>query len=149
VHLGAGRSIGDVLMQSAFSGANGWADASAGVSVTERFGLSAGYGTDLGSVDSTIGHSRSITGGIAYVIHGANTFNLNASRGVSGVAPRWSIAIGMGTAFPYLTHVGAGSPVQGLQSTFGGGSHGLPGGTGTGTGTGGSSGGRGRGRGAL
>lgn len=153
VHLGAGRSLGDVAMSSAFSAGTGWADASAGVSVTDRFGLSGGYGTDLGAVDSTVGHSRSINGGVSYVVHGPTTFNLNASHGVSGLAPKWSIALGLGTAFPYLNHLGAGSPIQSLQSTFGGGTHGLGGGTtgtGTGSGTGGgSTNGRGRGRGAI
>jgi hypothetical protein len=146
VHLGAGRSLTDVAMQSAFSGGTGWGDASAGVSVTERLGLSAGYSTDFGAVDSTAGHSRSINGGLSFVVRGPTTFNVNASRGVSGLAPKWSLAIGFGTAFPYLNHLGAG-PLGSLSDTFGGGTHGLDGGgTGAGTGTGGSSNGRGRGR---
>src|SRR5215208_1225153 len=146
VHLGAGRSLTDVAMQSAFSSGTGWGDASAGVSVTDRLGVSGGYSTDLGGVDTTFGHSRSINGGLSYVVHGPTTFNVNASHGVSGLAPRWSLAIGLGTAFPYLSHLGAGSPLGALGDTFGGGTHGLGGGTATGTGTGGSSSGRGRGR---
>lgn len=147
VHLGAGRSLTDVAMQSAFSNGDGWGDASAGVSVTDRLEVSGGYSTDIGAVDSAVGHSRSINGGVSYVVRGPTTLNLNASRGISGVAPRWSLAIGFGTAFPYLSHLGAGSPLGGVSDTFGGGTHGLGGGgTGTGTGTGGSSSGRGRGR---
>ncbi|MFL5617011.1 MAG: hypothetical protein ACJ79A_01295 [Gemmatimonadaceae bacterium] len=151
VHLGAGRSLSDVAMQSAFSSGDGWGDASAGVSVTERLDVSGGYSTDIGAVDSTVGHSRSINGGVSYAMRGPTTFNLNASRGVSGLAPKWSLAIGFGTAFPYLSHLGAGSPLGALSDTFGGGTHGLGGstGTGTGTGTGGSSNGKGRGRNAL
>ena len=148
VHLGAGRSLTDVAMQSAFSSGTGWGDASAGVSLTDRIGVSGGYSTDLGGVDSTIGHSRSINGGLSYVVRGTATLNLNASHGVSGLAPRWSLAIGLGTAFPYLSHLGAGSPLGALGDTFGGGTHGLDGGT-TGAGTGGSSSGRGRGRSKL
>jgi hypothetical protein len=150
VHLGAGRSLTDVAMQSAFTSGNGWGDASAGVSVTDRFGVSGGYSSDIGTVDSTVGHSRSINGGFSYAVRGPTTINLNASHGVSGLAPKWSLAIGFGTAFPYLNHLGAGSPLGALSDTFGGGTHGLDGGTtgtGTGTGTGsGSSNGRGRGR---
>jgi len=147
VHLGAGRSLTDVVMQSAFSSANGWGDASAGYSVSDRFGVSGGLSTDLGAVDSTIGHSRSINGGFSFVVKGASTLNVNASRGLSGLAPKWSLAIGLGTAFPYLSHVGAGSPIDQLRDTFGGGTHGLDGTPAGGTGgTGGTSTGRGRGR---
>jgi hypothetical protein len=149
VHLGAGRSLTDVDMQSAFASGSGWGDASAGVSLTERFSVSGGYSTDFGGVDSTVGHSRSIDGGLAFVVKGPTTLNLNASHGVSGVAPRWSFAIGLGTAFPYLNHVGAGSPVDALRGTFGGGTHGLGNGnSGTSPGNSGNagSGGNGRGR---
>jgi len=114
------------------------------VSVTDRFGVSGGFSTDLGGVDSTVGHSRAINGGFSYVVRGPTTINLNASRGVSGIAPRWSLAVGFGTAFPYLSHLGAG-PLGALGDTFGGGTHGLDGGTGSGGG-GGPPSGRGRGR---
>ena len=148
VYLGAGRSLTDVVMQSAFSGSNGWGDASAGYSLTDRFGVSGGMSTDLGAVDSTIGHSRSVNGGFSYLVRGPATLNVNASRGVSGLAPKWSLAIGIGTAFPYLSRVGAGSAIDQLRDTFGGGTHGLDGGTtgGSGTGTGGTSTDRSRGR---
>ena len=146
VHLGAGRSLGDVIMQSAFTSTNGWGDASAGVSITDRFSLNGGYSTDIGAVDSTVGRSRSIDGGFSFVVRGPTTFNLSASRGVSGLAPRWSIALGLGTAFPYLNHLGAGDQ---LRNAFAGGTNGLDNGTGTGTGSGNggtSNPGRGRGR---
>jgi hypothetical protein len=148
VHLGAGKSLTDVAMQSAFASGSGWGDASAGVSVTERFSVSGGYSTDFGAVDSTVGHSTSLDGGFAVVVKGPTTLNVNASHGMSGVAPRWSLAIGLGTAFPYLTHVGAGSPIDALRGTFGGGTHGLgSGSSGTGPGNSGSAGGgNGRGR---
>lgn len=148
VYVGAGRSLTDVPMQSAFSSGSGWGDASAGVSVTDRLGVSGGVSTDIGGVDSTVGHSRSINGGFSYVVRRPATVNVNASRGVSGIAPRWSLAIGFGTAFPYLSRLGAG-PLGALGDTFGGGTHGLPGGTGAGSGGGGASSGRGRGRNTL
>jgi hypothetical protein len=148
VHLGAGKSLTDVAMQSAFSSGSGWGDASAGVSLSERFSVSGGYSTDFGGVDSTVGHSTSIDGGLAVVVKGPTTLNVNASHGMSGLAPRWSFAIGVGTAFPYLNHVGAGSPIDALRGTFGGGTHGLGNGSsGTGPGNSGNpGGGNGRGR---
>jgi hypothetical protein len=147
VHLGAGRSLTDVAMQSAFTSGNGWGDASAGVSLTERVSVSGGYSTDIGGVDSTVGHSTSVNGGMSVVVMGPTTLNVNASHGMSGLAPRWSLAIGLGTAFPYLNHLGAGSPIDQLRQTFGGGTHGLGGGTTTGnSGNGGTGTGKGRGR---
>ena len=142
VYLGAGRSLTDVAMQSAFSSGSGWGDVSAGVSVTDRIGVSGGVSTDIGAVDSTVGHSRALNGGVSYVVRGPTTVNVNASRGVSGLAPSWSLAIGFGTAFPYLSRLGAG-PLGALGDTFGGGTHGLDGGT-AGAG-GGPTSGRGRG----
>ncbi|MDB4882489.1 MAG: hypothetical protein JWL95_1255 [Gemmatimonadetes bacterium] len=146
VHLGAGRSLTDVSMQSAFTSGSGWGDASAGVSVTERVSLNGGYSTDIGAVDSTTGRSTSINGGLSYNVFGPATLNVNASHGLSGLAPRWSFALGFGTAFPYLNHLGAGSPIDQLRETFGGGTHGLGNGNGNGSSGGSTNSGRGNGR---
>ena len=148
VHLGAGRSLTDVSMQSAFTSGSGWGDASAGVSVTDRFALNGGYSTDIGAVDSTTGHSTSLNAGFSFDVKGPTTLNLNASHGLGGLAPRWSFALGLGTAFPYLNHLGAGSPIDQLRETFAGGTHGLGNGNGNGSGTTspGNSGGKGKGR---
>ena len=96
------------------------------------------------SLTGAAGQGLTVTG--AATVTG--TLNVNASHGVSGVAPRWSLAIGLGTAFPYLTHVGAGTPIDALRNTFGGGTHGLGNGTGgTTPGNSGNAGGGGNGRG--
>jgi hypothetical protein len=123
VHLGAGRSLSGVSMQSAFTGANGWGDATAGYSLTERVSLSGGYSSDLGAVDPTIGRSTSVNGGVALTLRGPLTLNVTTSHGLSGAAPSWSLAMGIGTAFPYLRHLD--SPSDLLRNAFGGGSHGL------------------------
>jgi hypothetical protein len=136
VHLGAGRSLTRFSVQSAFSSGTGWGDASAGVNITDRVSMSAGYSSDLGAADSSLGRSTSIEGGASLGVGRAGTVNLTASRGLTGAAPRWSIALGVGTAFPYLNHLGGSSPSAMLQQSFGGGPHGL----GNGNGNGGSSG---------
>lgn len=157
VHLGAGHSLSDFSVQSALTAASGWGDASAGVAVTDRLSLSGGYSSDLGAADSTIGRSTSVNGGLAFAIRGPVTLNVSGSHGLGGAAPAWSFAMGVGTAFPYLSHLGSGSLTGMLQETFGGGTHGLGNGTGAGKGVGngkgssgstthGNSGGRGRGR---
>lgn len=140
MHLGAGRSL-DGGARSAFTSGSGWGDASAGFSATERVSVSGGYSSDLGSVDSTLGRSTSVNAGLALSVHGASTVHLNASHGLGGAAPRWSVSFGFGTAFPYLNHLGGGSSIDQLRQTFGWAPHGL------GTDTSGSTGvGRGRGR---
>ena len=143
VHAGAGRSLTRFSVQSAFSSGSGWGDISAGTSLTKHVEVSAGMSSDLGAVDSTLGRSRSVEGGMSFGIGRAGTLNLSASHGLSGIAPNWSFAMGVGTAFPYLSHVGGGSTNATLQQTFGGGTHGLGKGSGTTTTT---TTGRGRGR---
>jgi hypothetical protein len=131
VHLGAGRSLTRFSVGSAFGGGSGWGDASAGLSLTDRLSASAGYSSDLGAVDSTFGRSASVNGGLAVAVRGATTVHLNASHGISGIAPRWSFGLAFGTAFPYLNHLGAGSSIDQLRQTFGGGTHGLSSGSGS------------------
>jgi hypothetical protein len=124
-HLGAGRSLSGFTTQSAYTGGDGWGDASAGFSVTERWSLSAGFSSDLGSYDATLGRSMSVSGGVDMAVVGATTLHLNASHGLGGAAPTWSLGMAFGTAFPYLSHLGASSSLGQVNQVFGGGTHGL------------------------
>lgn len=134
LYAGAGRSLTRFSTQAAFSSGTGWGDVSLGYAMNDRVSVSGGFSSDIGAVDSTLGRSRSLEGGSSFVIGGGRTLNLNVSHGISGSAPMWSMALGFGTAFPYLNHVGARSADATLTNTFGGGTHGLPkGGTGSGT----------------
>ena len=136
VHGSAGRSLSGFSMQSAYTDASGWADLSGGTNLTEKVSVGAGYSTDIGTVPSTEGRSSSVSGNLAVALYGATTLNMSASHGLSGLAPEWSLALGVGTAFPYLSHLGAGSALDNLRNTFGGGSHGLGGRSGSGSGRG-------------
>jgi hypothetical protein len=124
-HLGAGRSLSGFTTQSAVTAGDGWGDASAGFSVTERWSLSAGFSSDLGSYDPTLGRSMSVSGGVDMAVVGATTLHLNASHGLGGAAPTWSLGMAFGTAFPYLNHLGASSSLGQANQLFGGGTHGL------------------------
>jgi hypothetical protein len=130
-NVGAGKSLSGVSPQSALMTGSGWGDASIGTELTNRLSVSAGYSSDLGTVDSTFGRSRSVEGGIAARLQGHETLHLNLSRGISGASPRWSVGLAFGTAFPYLNHLGAGSSLDQVSQALGGGTHGL--GTGKGT----------------
>ncbi len=137
LYAGAGRSLTRFSTQAAFSSGTGWGDASLGYAMNDRVSVSGGLSSDLGAVDSTLGRSMSLEGGASFVVGGSRTLNLNVSHGMSGSAPNWSFALGFGTAFPYLNHVGARSSDATLTNTFGGGTHGLPnGGVGSGSGSG-------------
>lgn len=106
--VAAGRSMSGVAMQSAFTGASGWGDVSVGGSLTDRLSLDAGYDSDIGAVeDPTVGRSTSMNAALGYVVHGPTSVNVGASHGLSGAAPRWSLALGIGTAFPVLGHANA------------------------------------------
>ena len=130
VHIGAGRSLTRFSVQSAFSSGTGWGDISAGTSITEHIEASLGFSTDVGAVDSTLGRSRSLDGGMSFGLGRAGTLNVTGSRHLSGAEPSWSMTIGLGTAFPYLNHLGGSSPSSTLQESFGGGTHGLGNGNG-------------------
>ena len=122
MHLGAGRTLGTL---SAFSTSSSWGDMSAGTDVNDRVGVSGGFSTDLGSVDPAIGRSTSLESGLSFHVADRSTLNVAASKGLSGAAPNWSLAIGFGTAFPYLNHLGSsGSSMRTLNSAVGGGSYG-------------------------
>lgn len=114
MHLGAGRTLGTL---SAFSTSSSWGDLSAGTDVNDRVGVSGGFSTDLGSVDPAIGRSTSLESGLSFHVAGRSTLNVAASKGLSGAAPNWSLAIGFGTAFPYLNHLGSsGSSMRTLAA---------------------------------
>lgn len=125
MHASAGRSLGGLSAQSAFASGTGWADVSGGTSITPRVSVGGGYSSDFGAIDPTIGRSTSVSGNVAFTLTGATTFNVSGTRGLSGAAPDYSISLAVGTAFPYLNHLGAGSALSALRTMAGGGSHGL------------------------
>jgi hypothetical protein len=128
MHMGVGRSLGGFAVHSAFTSASTWGDVSAGTQLADRLGASGGFSLDLAGADRTVGRSASLESGLSWSVSGPSTLNVNASRGLSGAAPRWSIALGYGTAFPYLNHLGSGgSSLRALNSAFGGGAHGSSG----------------------
>ena len=145
VHVGAGRSLTRFSVQSAFSSGTGWGDISAGTSISEHVEASASFSGDVGGVDSTLGRSTSLGGGLTFGLGRLGTLNVSGSHGMTGVAPKWSISVGIGTAFPYLNHLGGSSPAATLQQSFGGGTHGIGNGKGAGV-SGGSSSSSGHGR---
>ncbi len=142
LNAGVGRSLSTFSIRSGINGtASMWGDVSAWLQPAgnDRMSFSAGYSTDLGSVDTTFGRSTSLNLGFNVRLFNQVALNVDATHGLSGASPEWGLAIGFGTAFPSLGSGRARSAVNQLSQVFGGGRHGLPSkksGTGTTTGTG-------------
>lgn len=127
LQAGAGRALSDFSIQSSFNGtASIWGDAGFWASLSDRVGVSGGYSGDIGAVSEVYGRSRSASAGTNVRLVGPVTLTVNGSRGLGGPTPKWSFAVGLGTAFAMLGSVMPRSPVEELQGAFGGGRHGLP-----------------------
>lgn len=126
-HLGFGRSLSGISPASAFGAGAGWADLSAGTGLADRLEGSAGFSTDVGTVDPAIGRSSAISAGLSYSVSGPLTINAGAGHGLSGAAPSWTLSLGFGTAFPYLNHLGSGGAVSKGLGVGGGSGGGGPG----------------------
>lgn len=123
-NLGLFASVGHTLTsfaaQSALNGGgSGWGDLGASYQAGERVSVLAGFSTDLGAVDTTLGRGRSVSAGLSYNVAGPFALNIQTSRGISGATPQWSAVIGIGTAFGSL------DGARELRTAFGGGRHGL------------------------
>ena len=137
LNAGVGRSLSSFSIRSGIDGtASMWGDVSAWLQPAgnDHMSFSAGYSTDLGSVDTTYGRSTSVNLGFNVRLFNQVALNVDASHGLSGASPEWGFAIGFGTAFPSLGSARARTAVNQLSQVFGGGRHGLPS-TKSGTGT--------------
>jgi hypothetical protein len=73
--------------------------------------LSVGYGMELrGDAPSTYDPARAINAAMVHSLFGPVVLGLSAGRTLQGAGPRWSFAVGIGTAFAGLSPVGATSP---------------------------------------
>lgn len=96
--------------------------APSGVPTTSLFGdvvllagahtnLSVGYAAELrGDAPATYDPARAINAAMVHSLFGPVVLGLSAGRTIQGVGPRWSFAVGIGTAFAGLSPVGATSP---------------------------------------
>ena len=84
-----------------------------------------GIDGDIGAIDPTYGRAVSLSGGVSVGLPLLKSLSLNASRGISGATPTWSVAIGVGTDFASIGSVSVGGVAGRLRRAFGGGTHGL------------------------
>ncbi|HEY9515060.1 MAG TPA: hypothetical protein VIQ74_05205 [Gemmatimonadaceae bacterium] len=73
--------------------------------------LSVGYAQELrGDAPPAYEPARAINAALVHTLVGPVVLGLSAGRTVQGPGPRWSFALGIGTAFAGLSPVGATSP---------------------------------------
>ena len=126
IHASAGRSLTDFSIQSTFNGTSSeFGDLGLSFQASDRLSMSAGIDGDIGAIDPTYGRAVSLSGGVSVGLPLLNSLSLNASRGISGATPTWSVAIGVGTDFASIGSVSVGGAAGRLRRAFGGGTHGL------------------------
>lgn len=127
LHASLGRSLTDFSIQSSYSsGATGFGDAGVSVEVNDGLSFNVGVDGDVGRVDAQNGRSSSLTAGVNVSTPTMGAISLNASHGVSGMAPSWSVALGIGSDFAAVGTTSARSlrtATSQLRRAFGGGRH--------------------------
>lgn len=78
-----------------------------------------GMSNELGTPDSGTVLARSIAGGVAYSLAGPLTLTVDAGHGLTSGAPRWSVEVGIGTAFAGISPISATSPLRRMKKSFG------------------------------
>jgi hypothetical protein len=78
-----------------------------------------GMTSEMGRPDSGAVLSRSIAGGLAFSLVGPLTLTTDASHGISGSAPTWTLSVGLGSAFAGISPLNPTSALKRLKQTFG------------------------------
>jgi hypothetical protein len=120
VHLSvaASRSLSGVVTQSSFDppGAT-WLSLDGDIDLTPRWTLSLSWGGDLGGMDSSAA-PRELGAGARYSLGGPLTMAVDVTHGVAGDAPRWGVALSIGTASSGLSVLNPTSPLQRQRQVF-------------------------------
>ena len=122
VSADASRSVSGLSSQSALAAPHATSlRAEAGYDISPRWTADVSLGADVGRSDSTQALSRVLGAGASHVLAGAVALAVDGSVGLSAASPRWTLAVGVGTAFTGISPVSPSSSLQRLKSAFGGG----------------------------
>jgi len=122
VSADASRSVSGLSAQSALAAPHATSlRADAGYAISPRWTADLSLGTDVGRSDSTQALSRELSAGASHVLAGSVALALDGSVGLSAASPKWTLAVGVGTAFTAISPVGPSSSLRRLKSAFGGG----------------------------
>jgi len=124
LHLSAdaSHSLGGLSAQSSLSAPHATSlRAEAGYDVSPRWRAGVSLGVDVGQADSTQPLSRMLGAGATHRLAGPLALTLDGSVGLTSASPKWSLSLGLGTAFAGTSPVGLTSPLRRLKTTFAGG----------------------------
>ena len=133
--LGAGIAPAEALHLSAdasrsFSGAitlsslarpqSTWLDLDGDLDVAPHWTVSLTVGGDVGGAD-TGAADREVGGGVRYAVSGSLNLTVDVTHRVSGLAPRWGMAVSLGTAATGISPLNSLSPLGRQRQVFVGG----------------------------
>ena len=122
-HIGAGKPLNDYSLYSALgTSSSAWGDVETSYQLLDHLEATVGVDGDIASSDS-LGPSRAIAMSLTMNVAGPYAITLNGGHGISGMAARWTLAVGFGTDFSGLQALGSSSPIQRFMRSLGGGSH--------------------------
>jgi hypothetical protein len=123
LHAGVGKSLEDYSLYSTLgASSSAWGDLEASYQLFERVEATVGIDGDLAAADS-LGPARALVLSIATNLTGPYTLTLSTGHGISGLAARWSFAVGFGTDFAGIQALGSSSPIQRFLKSLGGGTN--------------------------
>jgi hypothetical protein len=97
-----------------------WIDLNGDIDLGPRWTLSLSAGGDVGGAD-TLSADREVGGGVGYAVRGPLELRVDVTHGVAGAAPRWGVAVSLGTGSSALSPVNSISPVGHQHQVFFGG----------------------------
>jgi hypothetical protein len=140
VHLSADASrsfSGAITLSSLDRPQSTWLDLGGDLDVAPRWTVSLTVGGDVGGADTGTA-DREVGGGVSYAVSGSLNVTVDVTHRVSGLAPRWGMAVSLGTASTGISPLNSVSPLGRQRQVFVGGVHGrsrTTGGGGTSTST--------------
>ena len=112
----ASRSVSGLSAQSALAAPHATSlRAEAGYDITPRWTADLSLGADIGRSDSTQALSRVLSAGAIHVLTGSVALALDGSVGLSAASPKWTLAVGVGTAFTGISPVSPSSSLRRLK----------------------------------
>ena len=148
VHLSADASrsfAGAITLSSLDQPQSTWIDIDGDIDLAPRWTLSLSAGGDVGGADSGGGPAdREVGTGLSYALRGSFGLTVDVTHRLAGTAPRWGVALSLGSVSTGLSALNSLSPLELQRQVFVGGG-GSSGGIGHGRGRSGGSGGGGTG----
>jgi len=123
VHLSADASrsfAGAITLSSLDQPDATWLDLDGDWDVAPRWTLSLSVGGDVGGADTTTA-DREMGGGLSYAVRGPLDLRVDVTHRLAGQAPRWGLAVSLGTASTAISPLNSLSPLGRQRQTFVGG----------------------------